>query len=239
MKNSKTVSKKFPVFEFAIDRKYYPKNQGNLAREYNKKQANILWQLHDLELELVFAELRIRNIFIVIFSKQRKNRPLNMFYIQELNRAISCFNNDYENYCLRLFIYREIIGSFVANFLKLKQEKFWDILDDSKIIELKIDSTLRKFDSGVLKELISYRHKITHKIQFSNEKGRNNGNKKEMLLSDIRKKNKDTKCSLNEILKVKKNVEQRIISQYASRTKRKRQKNKLDSARRANSINKR
>ncbi len=211
----KISKKKFPVFEFAIDKKYFPKNKGNLSKEYNKKQANILLQLHDLELELIFSELKIKNIFSVLFGKKRKNRPMNMFYIQELNEDISRFNTGYENYCLRLFIYREIISSFVARFLKIQQTNFWEIIKDSKISELRIDKCLEKFDKGILKELIGYRHKITHKIEFSSEKQKKNSDKKEQLLEDLKTKNQKIKKSLNEILKIKKKIEQQVLSQYS------------------------
>lgn len=216
-KNNKKKSqkKKFPVFEFEVDKRYFPKNKGNQAREYNKKQANLLLQLHDLELELIFSELRIKNIFSVLFSKNRKSRPMNMFYIQELNKEVSKFNTGYENYCLRLFIYREIISSFIVKLLKIKHTKFWEIIKDSKIVELKIDGCLKKFDSGILKELIAYRNKITHKIEFSTDKQKSTEDKKTLLLRDLNKKNQNIKKSLNEILKVKKKIEQQILSQYS------------------------
>lgn len=214
-KETKTKeNKKFSVFEFKIDKKYFPKNRGNHAFDHGKKQSNILRQLHDLELELIFSELKIKNIFDVLFGKTRKERPTNMLYIHDLNREISEFNTKYDNYCLRIFIYREIISTFTSEFLKLEVDKYWDVMRDSKVVSLKISNLLKKFDSGVLKDVISYRNKLTHKIEFSTEKQKKEQSKKEVLLKELAQKNQNVKKSLNEILKIKLELEKKLLSQF-------------------------
>jgi hypothetical protein len=214
-KPKKVLKDKFLVFEFNIDKKYFPKKKGNNSKAYNKKQSIILRQLHDLELELIFSELKIQNIFKVIFDKKRQDsRPLNTSYLTDLNREILKFNTSYENYCLRVFIYREIISSFISCFLKLEVDKYWDVMKDSKIRDYKIYPVMNRFDSGNLKEMISYRNKLTHKIEFSDEKKNKEEDKKMELLKDLKSKNFKIKKSLNDILKIKKDLEKQILTQF-------------------------
>lgn len=212
--NKRKNKGKFLVFEFNIDKKYFPKTKGNNSKDYNKKQSNILKQLHDLELELIFSELKIKNLFSVLFNKKRNDRPTNMFYLYELNKEINNFNTSYENYCLRVFIYREIISSFISCFLKLEVDKYWDVKKDSRVRDLKINSIMNRFDTGDLKEMINFRNKLTHKIEFSNEKRKKDEDKKDFLLKDLKNKNSKIKKSLNNILKIKRDIEKQILAQF-------------------------
>ena len=138
--------------------------KNNKAKAYASKVRDIIIKLHDIEIDLEFCLMNIKNYRKILESRKRAKRPINFTYASELNGKIRKFNDEYENYCLRVYIYRETIWNFIASFLDIKDETFFNFLKDSKVRDLKLDKVLASFDERELKGIIEFRNKITHKL---------------------------------------------------------------------------
>lgn len=206
----KTKPIRFGVFELRIPKSHFPKRKNNQAKAFALKTGGVLEKLHDIELDLEFHLSNIRNAKSILFSKRRaKSRPANLRYLRNLTAEVEKFDYEYENYCLRAYVYRETIWHFVAEFLNIKYGKFFDFLKDSKIRDTGISGVLESFDKkdSPLKEVIDARHRLTHKL--SGEK-----NVREKTIDDIIKRFsldlRRVNKSLDKIIEVHKKIAERI-----------------------------
>ena len=216
MKNKALKRKKvsFGVFELEIPKKYYPKTKNNKTKEYADKVREMMIKLHNIEIDLEFCLMNIKDYKKILDSRRKAERPINTNYEYNLIIKIRNFNDDYENYSLRVYIYRETIWNFIANFLNIKNDKFFNFLNDSKIRDLKLDKTLSLFDKNELGNIIRFRNKITHKLP---EKG----SKRDKAISDLIKRyENDIKIinkSLLDIIKINKNIVM-ILNNYKEKS---------------------
>ena len=210
--NTKSFRKsrsKFRVFELKIPKQYYPKRRGNKSKEFAQKTEDVIKKLHDIELDLEFHLMNIKNSKKILFSKKRVDRPMNLRYLYNLNKEIEELDHEYENYCLRVYIYRETIWKFMANFLDIKERYFSGFLEDSKTRKMGLDRILAPFgDNGDLKDIILYRNRITHKFEEKNLQEK----KMEELFKKLDNDTKRVNRSLNKIIKIHKNVAEKIIA---------------------------
>lgn len=194
----------FDVFELEIPKKYYPKIKNNKSKAYATKVKDMITKLHNLEMNLEFCLLNIRDYKKILDKRYKSERPVSLAYINDLNRKTREFHDEYENYCLRVFIYRETIWHFVAAFLDVKNDNFFfSFLKDSKIRELKLDKILYLFDEGELKKIIALRNKITHKIPEINQ------SKKRALDDLIKRFEQNVKLvnkTLSDMIKINKKI---------------------------------
>lgn len=207
----KTKKLKYRVFELEIPKKYYPRVKGNKTNEYLLKNREILMKLHDLELDLEMLLGSIKNRKEILFSEKRRKikRPTNLGLVSDLKKEISFFSYEYENYCLRVYIYRETIVNFISAFFGIeKNKKIYYLMDDTLIKELKIDKPLKFFIvKGVLKDIIEYRNKLTHKAEI--KKG-NEGKEIGRIIKDYEEKVKLVNSSLTRIKKINDDIAKKI-----------------------------
>lgn len=203
-KSLKAKKRLFKVFELEIPKKYYPKVTNNKTKEYANKARDIMLKLHDIETDLELCLMNIKDYKKIIDSRHKAKRPISYDSRHSLYMKIRKFNDEYENYCLRIYIYRETIWHFLADFLDVKNEGFFSFLKDSKIRDLKLDKVLSLFDKNELKEVIGFRNKITHKLPQTDLE-------KDKGLSDLIKKfDNDVKIVNKSLLKILK-INQKIV----------------------------
>lgn len=208
-KNTKSPTKKrvkFSVFELKIPKQHYPKKQGNKSKEFAKKARKEIGKLHDIELGIEFILMNIKNSKSILFSKKRSNRPMNKIAVNKFIVDIDTFEYEYENYCFRVYIYRETIWQFIAQFLDIKNNNFFNFLKDSKIRDIGLDKILYRFEKTKdLKDVISSRNRTIHKLTDSIE---------EKKLDDLLKKfdldKKLVNRSLDKIIKINKDITEKI-----------------------------
>lgn len=201
---------RFGVFELRIPKLHFPKRKNNQAKAYALKTRDVLEKLHDIELDLEFHLSNIRNAKSILFSKRRAtSRPTNLRYLRNLTAEVEKFDNEYQNYCLWVYVYRETIWHFIAEFLDIKYGKFFDFVKDSKIRDTGISGVLESFDkkASPLKDVIDARHRLTHKL--STEK-----NVREKAIDDIIKRFsldlRRVNRSLDKIIEIHQRVGERI-----------------------------
>ena len=209
-KENKDKEKKFHPFEVKISKNRFPKRKGNKSRLYAKKVNDDIVKLHDLEMNLIILYESIRSYKRILDKRARQKRPTSFITRMTYLKEIDSFDVEYENFCMRLYNFRETLRNFISEFLSVKAYGYQNFLDDSKIRELRIDCIFKKFGKNNLGKILGDRKNITHRITKGFE---SEDNKKISVKLEQQKGNLNyvTK-SVMEILKIKDIVCDKILN---------------------------
>ncbi|MFA5047849.1 MAG: hypothetical protein WC516_02280 [Patescibacteria group bacterium] len=211
-KNQKHEEKKiktFHPFDIKISRNIFPKRKGNKSRLYAKKINDDISKLHDSEMNLIILNESIKSYKKIFDKRAKQKRPTSFISRITYLKEIDSFDVEYENFCMRLYNFRETLRNFISEFLGIKAYGYNNFKDDSKIRELGVDKIFRKFEKNNIGQVLNDRKNITHRItkDFEDE------NKKITSKLSQQKENLDnvTKSVIG-ILKIKDTVCNKITS---------------------------
>ncbi|MFY9462096.1 MAG: Cthe_2314 family HEPN domain-containing protein [Candidatus Sungiibacteriota bacterium] len=164
-KKHKKIDRHVHIWE--IPKRYFPRN--TKAKEYQENLVRITGMLQ-------YTNQRVQyGAQICAFNIKSINQKTGFTpSLPEAFRAVEEFVYHYENYCHRLFAYRENLLQFINSILPVgyteKQVRIEHILINPIVRRAKLMGLLEKFSKNtVLSKMIKDRHSLTHRLYYGTE----------------------------------------------------------------------
>jgi len=164
-KNKSIRKNVHPLHIQELPAKYFPRN--TKAKDYRNELARMMNNLRYTNEKIQYsAQLCVFTIKCI--TRKRGFKPS----LPESFRLVEEFVYHYENFCFRLFVFREKVLKFINAVLPVGFEKDRDVkiqfmLVNPVVKQAKLVSLIREFDNKKdLGKVIEDRHSLTHKLYY-------------------------------------------------------------------------